>query len=344
MKKVGIRTALAMVATVVALVVALNAWGIQATPTAGGKKIVLGFSSYPPDVPVIGLAQRGAKDQAKKSKVDVVFGLAPDAATQQTAVENLLARKVDVLLIDPNDSTAIGTAVKAANAQNVPVVMWIGDNLGGGKTATLISSDERQGGYTVATYLFKKLGGKGTVALIQGTKAHQAGFLREQGFRTAMKKFPGIKLAAYGEANWVEDQAYNLAQNMLTKAPNVNAILALSDAMAKGAERAVSASGGSNKPIVVGYNGDCPTLESIWKGRITATLYQGWYEVGRRIVSVGATLARGGTVPKKILVPPFIVDKAVMQQVKEGTYPGLKQDPFLKNSVAQALSGCKGLK
>jgi ribose transport system substrate-binding protein len=285
---------------------------------------------------------KGAKEAAKDKGIEVTFAHAEDAAGQQTAVQNLLAGGADVLAIDPNDSTAIGTSVKQANDAGVPVIMWIGNNLGAGKVSSFISSSEEQGGRTLGQYVVKTLGGKGKIALVNGDKAQQAFNLREKGFRAALAG-TGVTVAAYGNIDAVADKAYDITTNMLTKDPDLAAVVTTTDAMASGAFRAVQKSSGANKPKVIGYNGDCPTLQGIWDGGISGTVYQGWYEIGRRLVDVASALHAGKQVQSTIVIPPFVIDKQVMQQVQDGSYPGLKQDPYLKNSVAQAVGGCKGL-
>jgi ribose transport system permease protein len=317
-----------------------GATATSANASGGGFK--LGFSSYPPIVPVISLAVQGAKDAAKGKGIDVAFAHADDAAGQQTAVQNLLAGGADILAIDPNDSTAIGTSVKQANDQGVPVIMWIGNNLGAGNVSAFISSSEEQGGRTLGEYVVKQLGGKGKVAFVNGDKAQQGFNLREKGFRAALNG-TGVKIAAYGNIEAVADKAYDITTNMLAKDSGLTAVVTTTDAMADGAYRAVSKSSAANKPKVIGYNGDCPTLQSIWKGGISGTVYQGWYEIGRRLVGVASQLHSGKKVQPTIVVPPFVINKAVMQQVQDGSYAGLKQDPYLKTSVAQAIGGCKGL-
>ena len=139
------------------------------------EDVTIGWTSYPADIPVIADAIDGAKDEAERLGVNIEFALSAGAMAQANAVDNLLALEVDVLAINPEDSRAIGPSVVNANDSGVPVVMWIGDNLGDGETASLISSDEELGGYTIAKWGFEKLGGKGRISLIQGTKAHQAG-------------------------------------------------------------------------------------------------------------------------------------------------------------------------
>jgi ABC-type sugar transport system substrate-binding protein len=304
---------------------------------AGAKDIKIGWTSYPADIPVIADAIDGGKNEAKKLGVQIEFALSAGAAAQANAMDNLIALGVDVIAIDPEDSKAIGPSVKKANEANIPVIMWIGDDLGGGKTATLISSDEEAGGYTIAKWAFQKVGGEGKVALVQGAKAHQAGMLRENGFRKAMAEFPKINLVGYGEANWMSDKANALAADMLTKDPDLKLIVALSDAMAIGVSSAAKVAGAS--PVITGYNGDCETMSKVWSGQLTATLYQGWRDIGAQVVKTAVDLANGKTVEKKIIMPTYVVDKTAMEKIQAGTFEG--GTPGLAADVKRAIAGCK---
>ena len=303
---------------------------------AAAQDISIGWTSYPADIPVIADAIDGGKDEAERLGVKLEFALSAGAVAQANAVDNLLALGVDIIAIDPEDSRAIGPSVVKANQAGVPVVMWIGDNLGDGETASLISSDEELGGYTIAKWGFERLGGKGRVALIQGTKAHQAGLLRENGFRRAMEEFPGIEIVAYGEANWMRDRANVLAADMLTRDAEMDFIFALSDAMAKGIYSAAKLAGATT--MITGYNGDCETLNSVWEGGITATLYQGWRDIGAQVIRTSIDVAKGMEVDKVIIMPTFVVDRTAMEQISAGSHDGAT--PGLAADVERAIGGC----
>ena len=309
-------------------------WAVSQGTAA--EDITIGWTSYPADIPVIADAIDGGKDEAERLGVNLEFALSAGAVAQANAVDNLLALGVDIIAIDPEDSRAIGPSVVKANEAGVPVVMWIGDNLGDGETASLISSDEELGGYTIAKWGFEKLGGKGRIALIQGTKAHQAGLLRENGFRRAMEEYPGIEMVAYGEANWMRDRANVLAADMLTRDAEMDFIFALSDAMAKGIYSTAKLAGAT--PMVTGYNGDCETLNSVWEGRITATLSQGWRDIGAQVIRTSIDVAKGMEVDKVIIMPTFVVDRAAIEQISAGSYEGAT--PGLGADVERAINGC----
>ena len=299
-------------------------------------EITIGWTSYPADIPVIADAIEGGRAEGKALGVNVEFALSAGAAAQANAVDNLLVLGVDVLAINPEDSQAIGASVKKANEAGVPVALWIGDNLGGGDTASLISSDEELGGYTIAKWGFELLKGKGRVAFVQGTKAHQAGLLRENGFRRALEEFPGIELAAYGEANWMRDKANALAADMITRDSDIDLLFAMSDEMAKGVLSAAKAATASIS--VTGYNGDCETLNSVWTGGILATLYQGWRDIGAQVIRTSLAIAKGNTVPKVITMPTFVVDKPAMEAISAGSFEGATAG--LVFDVKRAIGGC----
>lgn len=299
-------------------------------------KVSVGWTSYPPDIAVIAEAVDGAKSAAEKMGVEITFAMSAGASAQANAVDSLLAAKVNVIAIDPEDSTAIGTSIKKANEMGVPVVMWIGDTVGGGETATLIASDEEAGGYQMAKWGFEKLGGKGKIALIQGAKAHQAGNLRENGFRRAMAEFPGIELAGYGEANWARDKANVLASDLLSRAPDIQVIFVLSDDMAAGVYSAVKAAG--SQAMILGYNGSCKILNKIWNGEVTATLHQGWRDIGGQVIKTSHDIATGKTVEKRITMPTTVLDKQQMASISEGKAEATEG---LQTDIKNAIAGCK---
>ncbi|MHB8590234.1 MAG: sugar ABC transporter substrate-binding protein [Candidatus Dormibacteraceae bacterium] len=286
---------------------------------------------------MVALAVNAAQAEAKKQGVDVKFAYATDAPSQQTAVETLLGEGVNVLAIDPNDSTAIGTAVKLANSQNVPVITFVG-TAASGQVAATIESNEVDGGTKIGNFIFQNyLHGSGQVAFIQGDETHSAFLNREKGFRAALAGYPNVNLVAFGIGNQTADGANPVALDMITKNPNLNAMFADSDAMAQGVYSAVESSGKTKQIAVFGYNGSCQTLSSIWQGQITGDLYQGWSGFGVSVVDTAIKLFSHQSVPSVITTPTYALDKAAMQQIHDGTYSA--QDQSLTDSVNQAIAG-----
>jgi ABC-type sugar transport system substrate-binding protein len=329
-KSVGV--IIGVLAAIVTLAVAVTSAGAGAKQ----KPLVIGISSRTWTSPPLKDAGLQAVAEAKRrGGIKVVFALTDDGPGQVTAVETLLAKKVDILAIDPNDDKAIVPAIKEANKAGVPVIMWVG-GVKQGKVAQTIVTSETKGGALIGAWVFKKLGGKGKVALEQGDASHPAGRAREDGFRAALKKYPNIELSNYGEGEWVRDTGESTAANFLTRTPDLQAIVALNDEMALGALTAVK--GASSKAMVTGYNGQCTALQSIWQGGLTSLLYQPFAQMGQVIVDTAAKIHAGKKVPKIVELPEVVVDKAYMKRVQSGS---IKVNVGLKTSVRNAVKGCK---
>jgi ribose transport system substrate-binding protein len=317
----------------VVMIVATSAWSHPS------KTIRVGFSSDSLAQPAQEEAHEGAVAAAKALGAQLFEVHAPDAAGQASGIGDLFAKGIDVLAVDPNDGKAIGTLVKEANSRHIPVVMFVGQDLGGGKVASFVTTDEKGGGYSISKAMFAKLGNKGKVAFIQGCICHPAGAAREAGFRKALAQTPGVKLVAYGSTNWDPVKANQLATDMLSKNPSINAFIALTDPMASAAYQAVLATGGKNHAIVSGYNGVCSALKNIWKGTQYATLDQNWRGIGQTAVQTAVAIAKGQKVPATITMPSYVVTKTGMQQILAGSFPG--QTPALTAAVKKAVGGCK---
>ena len=139
----------------------------------------------------------------------------------------------------------------------------------------------------------------------------------------------------YGEANWMRDRANVLASDLFTRDPEMQFVFVLSDDMAKGVYSAASLAG--LQPKITGYNGDCETLNSVWNDKITATLYQGWRDIGAQVIRTSLEITQGKEVPAKIVMLTFVIDKAAMQQIQDGTFEGATEG--LTADVG-AIDGC----
>src|SRR3954451_11479303 len=94
-----------------------------------------------------------------------------DASEQQSQADSVLARGIDVMVLDPVDATSARTIVAKAKAQHVPVISY--DRLvSSGDLAAYISFDNERVGRLQATTLENKLkqdgSPKGPIVMING--------------------------------------------------------------------------------------------------------------------------------------------------------------------------------
>ena len=246
--------------------------------------------------------QKGAEEAAKKLGVNLVVQAADrevDVERQMQIIENLIERKVNALCVAPSGSREIVPVIVKANKAGIPVLVvdTRADEkalaAAGGKIATFIGSDNFDGGKIAGAFVVEKLGGKGSVAVLEGIPGHETGDARLRGFRESIAKAPGITIVASQPANWERDQGFNVFQNILQANPGVTALFACNDLMALGATEAIAAAGKTGKILVVGFDAQPEARAAIKKGTMAATVAQFPTRMGSTAIENAAKLLRG---------------------------------------------------
>ena len=99
-------------------------WAKDSSDKGRNKTIKVGFSVSTLNNPFFVTLKKGAEKKAKDSGIELIAVDAQnDAAKQTNDVEDLIQKGVDVIVINPTDSDAVASAVSAANAANVPVIV-----------------------------------------------------------------------------------------------------------------------------------------------------------------------------------------------------------------------------
>ena len=250
--------------------------------------------------------EEGARAAADSLELELIVQ-APereiDVEKQMQIVENLIQRRVDVLLLVPSGSREVVPAIVQANAAEIPVVVVDTRvdaqalEAAGGRIATFIGSDNVDGGRIAGEYVAQRLGGRGGVAVIEGIPGHETGDSRLQGFREALAKHPDVEIVSSQTANWERDQAFNVTQNTLESHPDVKALFAANDVMALGAVEAVAAARRTGEIVLVGFDAQDDARTAIREGRMDATIAQSPREMGRLAVLSAHRLLQGQTVP-----------------------------------------------
>jgi D-allose transport system substrate-binding protein len=132
---------------------------------------------------------------------------------------------------------------------------------------------------------------------------------------------PGLEIVASLPGDWDRGKAANITNDILTKHPDLVAIFAANDGMALGAVETVFAANKGDKVVIVGVDGNSDAVKSIKAGRLTASVAQLPYLVGKQAVENVKKVAEGGKVDNVIYVPTLVLTKAVLDA---GTEPMLE--------------------
>ncbi|CAM2876882.1 ribose ABC transporter substrate-binding protein RbsB [Paenibacillus sediminis] len=278
-----------------------------AKPNANGnhKQIKIGLSISTLNNPFFVSLRDGVVKEAQKQGMQVIVVDAQnDSAKQSNDVDDLIQKGVNVLLINPTDSSAISTVVQTANNIGIPVIT-LDRSSDKGDVKALVASDNVKGGKMAAQYIVDKVGKNAKVIELEGVPGASATRERGKGFHEIADK--ELKVIAKQSAHFDRTEGLNVMENLLQSNPDVQAVFAHNDEMALGAIQAIQ-SAGKDIPVI-GFDGNPDALKSIKAGNLTATIAQQPLLIGQMAVQAAKDVLSGKTVPKSIPAPLKLVTK-----------------------------------
>ena len=223
---------------------------------------------------------------------------AHDVSKQISDVEDMLQKKIDILLINPADSVGAETAVLAAKKAGVVVVAI--DAQANGPIDSFVGSKNYDAGFIAGEHLAKALGDKGNVAILDGIPVVPI-LERVRGFEDAMKKHPNGKQE--------RDTSMSVTENMLQSNPTLNGIFSVNDVGSLGALAAIQSSGRDVK--LVSVDGSPEAVAEIAKGNTPFIATAAQFPRDQLRIGLGIALAKhwGANIPKEIPVDVKLIDK-----------------------------------
>ncbi|MGI9105425.1 MAG: sugar ABC transporter substrate-binding protein [Pyrinomonadaceae bacterium] len=278
------------------------------------------------------LVERRAKEVGAQLSVQVANG---DDNLQIKQAENLLAQKVDVLIVAPHNGEIAATIVEMAHREGVPVISY--DRLIKNADVDLyVSHQVVKIGEMQAQYLLDRAP-KGNYVIVQGSATDNNARLLHEGQMNVLKPAVArgdIKIVVNQAAKeWQASEALNIVENALTQVNNnIVAVVASNDGTARGAMQALEGQNLMGKVVVSGQDADLASLQSIVEGKQTMTVYKPIQPLAYGAVDAAVKLGRGQAVEttetvdngkKKVpalLYEPKAVDKnnIVATVVKDG--------------------------
>jgi ribose transport system substrate-binding protein len=181
---------------------------------------------------------KGIEDAAKKinPKVQVTSVSADyDLNKQVSQVDSFIAAGVDVIMLNAVDAKAIAPAVKKAQAAGVVVAAF--DVSAPGADVTVMTNNVKAG-EEACQYLVDHTGGKGNYVILNGP-ASSSILERVKGCKDVLKQHPDIKILSDDQnAEGSRDGGLKVFQSLLTRFDKIDAVFAINDPTAIGAQLA----------------------------------------------------------------------------------------------------------
>lgn len=292
-----------------ALAVALVVGGVSyvnSGSSGGATKVGMSLSTL--NNPFFVQMKDGAQAEAKKAGIDLtVTDAQNDASQQANQLQNFTSSGVSSIIVNPVDSDAVGPSVRSANKADIPVIA-ADRGVNKADAATLVASDNVAGGKLAADALADKLGGKGSIVILQGTAGTSASRERGAGFAEGLKAYPDIKVVAKQPADFDRTKGLDVMTNLVQSHPGITGVFAENDEMALGAAKALGSKAGKSVSVV-GFDGTPDGLKAVEAGTLYASVAQQPSEIGRIAVQNAVTAAKGEKVEKTVKVPVKVVTR-----------------------------------
>ncbi|CAL9566906.1 HTH-type transcriptional repressor PurR [Streptomyces sp. enrichment culture] len=294
-----------LIAAVVAVAVVGATSLLHGGSDAGGKQRI-GLSLSTLNNPFFVQIRAGAEEEAEKLGVELtVTDAQNDASQQANQVQNFTSEGLSSVIVNPVDSDAAGPSVRSADKAGIPVVA-VDRGVNKADTAALVASDNVEGGALGAKALAEKLGGKGTIVILQGQAGTSASRERGAGFAEGLKAYPGIEVVAKQPADFDRTKGLDVMTNLLQAHPGIKGVFAENDEMALGAIKALGAKAGTSVQVV-GFDGTPDGLKAVQDGTLYASVAQQPKQLGRIAVDNALRAAEGKKTEETVKVPVKVV-------------------------------------
>ncbi len=275
-------------------------------PAAATSTATVGLAVSTLNNPFFVSLRDGAEAEAKKEGINLItVDAQDDPAKQQASVEDLIQKKVSVILINPTDSAAVANVVKEAVGKGIKVVS-LDRSVTGADVSAHIASDNVAGGKMAGEFLLEKLGGKGNIVELEGIAGSSAARERGQGFHQVVDGKADVKLLAKQPADFDRAKGLSVMENIIQGNKGIQGVFAHNDEMALGAVKAIQAAGLKNV-VVVGFDATADAVAAVKGGTLAATVQQQPELIGQYGVQTAKKLIAGQPVDKFIPVPLNLV-------------------------------------
>jgi ribose transport system substrate-binding protein len=254
-----------------------------------------------------------------------------DVNQQVQLIENSISRGVNAIVLAPNSSEALNSAIKRARSAGIKVVTV--DTAVTTDSDGFIGTDNvkagEQAGQTLCQLVKAQGKSSGSVLIESSVAGVQTIKDRDTGFRRGLAATcPAVKVSAQRFNNNDINTAASQVNDVLTANPDIVGIFADNNTSGVGAARAIKDNKVADKIPVVAFDTDPQENAALTDGSIDALVVQNPYFFGYQGV-IEAGMASVGSLP-----PPKLDPGAVVATTKNANDPTVK--PLLHPPTAKA--------
>ncbi len=269
---------------------------------------------------------RTAKDNNQKQVDDIHY---------------FINKKVDLLIVAPNEAAPMTPIVEEAYNKGIPVIV-VDRKILSDKYTAFIGADNYEIGKAVGNYIAAQLKGKGTIAELTGLSGSTPAIDRHQGFISAMSKHPSISLLCKEDAGWLQIKAEKKMDIILNRYPKIDVVFAHNDRMATGAYLSAQKNKREKGTTFIGIDalpGKDFGVDLVLKNVLDATFI--YPTGGDRVMQIAMKILEKKKYPRETILSTAIVDKTnarVMKLQTDHIAENEKRIGLLNNRIGDYLT------
>ncbi|MFF9806547.1 substrate-binding domain-containing protein [Streptomyces coeruleorubidus] len=266
------------------------------------RKVTIGLVTKTETNPFFVTMRKAAADAAKKNGAELIALAGKfdgDNEGQVAAVESLIARDVQGILITPSNTTGILGAIAQARRQGILVIALDSATDPENAVNATYATDNTKAGRLQGAYVRAALADRAPqLVMLDGTEGSSVSRQRHDGFLEGFRitdDSPAIR----GRANTNGDR--NLAQtateNLLQRTTDVNSVYTINEPVADGASAAIDARGLTRRVTIGTIDGGCDGVRAVRAGKYAATVMQFPVRMAEQGVAAVTEFAESGKMP-----------------------------------------------
>lgn len=221
-----------------------------------------------------------------------------DKDKQNQQLEEMIAEKVDVLVVDAIDAKAIAPGIEKAKDANIPVIAY--DRLAEGPIDAYVSHDNELVGEVQGRSIVEALGTKAAsskIVMINGSLTDPNTALFQDG---AMTELQGkVQIAeSYNTKDWLPEVAKANMETAIKAVglSNIDAVYSANDGMAGAVIDALKEAGASKIPPVTGQDADLAAVQRIVSGEQYMSVYKSFILEANNAASIAVAKVQGRSI------------------------------------------------
>lgn len=266
--------------------------------------------------------ESGVRKKAKELGVDLIVLNSNSKADEELAnMEDMIAKKVDIILTMTTNAAAGQKALQLANAANIPVIL-VGINVeaGSGKPLSLIDFDFKDMGRAAGEWVAANVE-EGEVAIIEGLAGMNVAEPITEGFEEKLAANPNLTIVAKQPADWSRQKAQDIATNLILAHPDLKVIYGHNDDMSMGIIKAVEEAGKADQIMVVSDNASPEGVEAIKAGQLVGSVAQSpAVDEGELAVQMAVDYLNGNKIEEHVREDLFFLTQDNIDKAKAWCY------------------------